>query len=655
MTVRAFTPDFAAPEQIRGGEITTASDVYGLGVLLYTLLVGEHPTARSTNALERMVAVVEHVPAPVSEVALRMPASAAAQRRSTPKRLSRSLRGDLDNILAKALKKDPAERYATAAALADDLRRFLRHEPVEARPDSVTYRLGKFVRRNRPGVAVAAAGVLLVLAGVAAVLWQSVEARRQRDEAFLQAERAVAGGNLYHLILDEIASSDHPLTQRGILERTEELIAQHYADNPRITVPALLTISGRLFNLGDIERSEAVTERIRAVAAASGDPLLIAAAECNSVNEAIARGKAEEAARHLSIGVEAIRRAPIPLFEQVAECIRAEADVAYAQGDFDRALERTTFGLRYTESEGKQASGLYPPWFSYLSRLHRERGELEPAMRATRQFQRLLEERGRVSSLDYQIARYSEVRVLMLAGQYRDAYAVMDRILSEWGQGPDALPMVFVLTRGELQFLLGDPAGAKTVLLDILERAQQQGNRDIALSAELLLARVMIALNLPDEAERHLANVENVPHDNILRRFAHITPAAVHAAAELARAQPDAAVRTAEVEVARMAVVAKPSAARSAMLSVAARSYLAAGDASHALKTARDAVAMATQMSLDASRNGELGQALLLLAKAQVQAKYPGEARATAERAAGHLTYGFGADHPLTREARSLM
>jgi eukaryotic-like serine/threonine-protein kinase len=123
---RMFTPDYAAPEQVRGGEVTTATDVYTLGILLHQLLVGEHPTARDDNPLERLQAVVEREPLRMSEAVLHGSAQAAVLRRSTPAQLARELRGDLDRIVAKALQKEPSARYPTAAALDDDIRRYMR-------------------------------------------------------------------------------------------------------------------------------------------------------------------------------------------------------------------------------------------------------------------------------------------------------------------------------------------------------------------------------------------------------------------------------------------------------------------------------------------------------------------------------------------------
>ena len=176
---RAFTPQYAAPEQVQGGEVSTATDVYALGVLLYLLLSGIHPTAKadpSTAPLERMRSIVETEPKRLSEAARRQANPVIAER-------ARTLRGDLDTIVAKALKKKPAERYANAELLAADLRRWLAHEPVSARPDSAWYRSAMFLRRHRLGVA-AGSGVVLALGlGLGVAIHEGREAQHQRDQA----------------------------------------------------------------------------------------------------------------------------------------------------------------------------------------------------------------------------------------------------------------------------------------------------------------------------------------------------------------------------------------------------------------------------------------------------------------------------------------
>ncbi len=185
----ALTLEYAAPEQVTGAPVTTATDIYSLGVLLYLLLSGKHPAGpgpHSTAALIKTVVEVE--PPRASDAARSGDPDGAGKRGTASEKLARELRGDLDTIIGKALKKNPSERYGSVQALAEDLRRYLRHEPISARPDAAGYRVGKYVRRHWIGVTLAAC-VALMLAGFAAV--QAVQLRRitrARDRADRIAE-----------------------------------------------------------------------------------------------------------------------------------------------------------------------------------------------------------------------------------------------------------------------------------------------------------------------------------------------------------------------------------------------------------------------------------------------------------------------------------
>src|ERR1700742_543329 len=140
-SAHALTPQYAAPEQLLGRPVTTATDVYALGLVLYVLLTGAHPLGTGTRSTAELISAVLNEETP-------RPSMVATGTITT----QRALEGDLDTILGKALKKDPAERYASVGAFAEDLRRFLSHEPISARPDTVPYRVTKFVRRNRGSV-----------------------------------------------------------------------------------------------------------------------------------------------------------------------------------------------------------------------------------------------------------------------------------------------------------------------------------------------------------------------------------------------------------------------------------------------------------------------------------------------------------------------
>ena len=145
---RVMTPEYASPEQVRGEEATTASDIYSLGVVLYELLTGQRPYRIKTRSPEEIARAI-------SEEEPQRPSTAVTRNQKSEVRSQRALRGDLDNIVLMAMRKEPSRRYASVAQFSEDIRRHVEGLPVVARKDTVGYRSAKFIRRHRVGVAAA--------------------------------------------------------------------------------------------------------------------------------------------------------------------------------------------------------------------------------------------------------------------------------------------------------------------------------------------------------------------------------------------------------------------------------------------------------------------------------------------------------------------
>jgi len=244
-----LTPQFAAPEQITGGAVTTATDVYTLGVLLYILLTGQHPAGAEPHSPAELVkAIVETEPPLASETAASAASKQQTEKRGTTfEKLSRQLRGDVDTILAKALKKAPAERYGSVTALADDLRRYLNHEPISARPDTLAYRVRKFVYRNRVVVTLVTVAFAAILAGSGAALYQARIAERR-----FQDVRKLAHTFVFDLH-DEVAKLDGSTKAREMMVQTGLQYLDNLAKNAGGDLELQKEIAAGYMKVGDAQ------------------------------------------------------------------------------------------------------------------------------------------------------------------------------------------------------------------------------------------------------------------------------------------------------------------------------------------------------------------------------------------------------------------
>ena len=266
---RALTLAYAAPEQVTGAPVTTGTDVYALGLLLYLLLAGKHPAESSLHSQAALIkAIVDTEPPRPSDVV------------SSTSKLRRALRGDLDTIVAKALKKNPAERYLSVTAFAEDLRRYLGHQTISARRDTLADCAMKFVRRNQLPVGLATAVMIAAVAGVIGTMMQARTARVERDFALRQLSRATAINDLNSIVLSDAAPSGQPIAVNDLLARAEELVGlQRSADNSN-RVELLMSIGSQYVARYEYATARRVLEQAYTLARALPERSTRARASC---------------------------------------------------------------------------------------------------------------------------------------------------------------------------------------------------------------------------------------------------------------------------------------------------------------------------------------------------------------------------------------
>jgi tetratricopeptide (TPR) repeat protein len=317
----ALTPEFAAPEQMTGGAITTATDVYSSGVLLFVLLGGER---RAGSIPDTMRALVD------------------AEFPSLP-----AVRGDLATIVAKALKRDPAERYASAAAFAEDLLHYLDHEPIAARPDTLAYRALKFLRRRWRAVTAVAAVAMLII-GMSGFYAARLTAERNR--ARFEADKAGKVSDLLTSMLtaaDPFASPEvKEPTVRGLLDAGAGRVRKELAGQPELQAQ-MLTVIGRVYErLGANDKSQVLLEEALAIGRRGPENETLA----QTLNDlgVLRRGKgdAQGAAGLLGEALSIRRRLLGSENKEVAVTVSELGRVSRDMGDLERAEALTAEALR---------------------------------------------------------------------------------------------------------------------------------------------------------------------------------------------------------------------------------------------------------------------------------------------------------------------
>jgi len=642
---RALSPDYAAPEQIRNEPITVASDVYSLGIVLFELLTGSRPyTLGAHHGLAAALAA--------ADVAL--PSSRVGNNR----RLSRELRGDLDNIITKALKRDPRERYRTVLEFSEDLQRWLNHEPVLARGDSLAYRAAKFVRRNRTAVA-AAVLTFLALAGASVVTSAEMfEARRQRDDARQQAKRAEAEERFTNMVMEQSGPGGRPLTREEMIDRSVELLEQQYANDPGFIARALIPISGRYMDLGNTEKELAALQKAEDIARRLSDPVLLLDVQCNTVETELARGRADLAAARMNEAVALLATArALPLSRRI-DCIHAEATLADVRGERAKALERINAALALQEQLDR-TDRTYRSLLSHAQVLYLHAGRPREANAIIEKTVAVLKATDAKNNEELAGSLHNQAVALQLMGELSAALGREREALALTTGDAASAPLnpVTAIALGRLLTRLNNTDEAATWARHALQRTREGGNLTTRIFALVTLAETRAAPATLPEAEAAVAEATALltPTSEPRLRIAVDHAAALLAlrSADLPRAQAAVTILLRDVGYPHLSRMREVAACDTQLL-LAARVALAAGRPDEAAALSVAALNLATAVARDPLRSATVGEARLLLARARAAQHDPVGAREAIQGAALALQTGLTPRHPLTLEAREL-
>ena len=507
----ALTPQYAAPEQLTGGPVGTATDVYSLGVLLYVLLTGHHPAGGQAQSYADLVkAIVDADPPAMSAVPV--DAEIAAARSTTPDKLRHALRGDLDTIAAKALQKNPQGRYLSVTALADDLRRWLRHDPISARPDTRAYRAAKFVRRNRSAVALSALAALTAAAGVVGTLLQAQMVRRQRDFAFRELARAEQINSLNHFLLTDAAPAGTVLTVNELLTTAERIVEHEHDAGGAARVEALIAIGMQYADIDENSRSLSVLAKAYELSRGLDDPSVRARAACALAIPMTLGAERERAESLVQEGLGGLPSGAEFALDRVVCLVRA-SEVALligGPGTAERAITRARSAQHALNDSPLQSGSLKLEILTNLASAYHAAGRFQDALAAYQQAVRVMADLGYDGTRTAQALLHDWGLETILAGRPSEGEQIYRRALdiSRTTRGDDAAAAG----------LLNDYAGALRELGRLQEaavyaerafaKAAKESHQLILVSSMFQRARIYRELHDLARAREVLADLE---------------------------------------------------------------------------------------------------------------------------------------------------
>ena len=672
---RAYTPAWAAPEQMRGEPVSTATDVWALGMLLCQLLTGRHASGlpwTSELTAWMQAAALPDIKRPSQLAGTGEDATAlAAARGSQPQALARRLHGELDQIVRRALAEEPGRRYGSAQALADDVQRHLRNEPVSAVADTVGYRASKFVRRNRLMVGAASTTLLALVAGVVGTTWQALEARAQRDaaqaarvEAVAQAQRAVrerdaaeAADEFLGFLLT--STPGKPITAKELLAQGEAQALQQFKEAPLVQARLLLTLADLYNRIDEPDRMAAVLDSARRATDAAGPEALglRALADCLRASHLAITPSAATAEAVYGQVLPMLRDAraePTLLLACLANrSLRALQSGAASQAVVDQYNE--ALQLMGPPRPGQKALFLELRFGRDFSTARL--GELGAGLQALREGLQELENMGRGHTAMASTWINNLAILEVSAGQPLAALASMERAVAL--QGPVEVP-VRRTNLARQQFALG-------LTQEALANGER-GREASRVSGDLFNVAMFdaaytgcpievgrTACRQRREASRRLLQQSMPPTSPMFARFELATGQEA-----LAHGEVKAAHRAFTNAIEIFDAGQRPAADRILAANLLARTEAALGLHESALKRAADTVLRATAMADAVAASGLphsawLGQALLAQAVVQRAAGQGDNARLSAEKALPHLQATMGERAPQTREAVALL
>jgi tetratricopeptide (TPR) repeat protein len=637
----ALTPEYAAPEQFLGEPASTATDVYQLGVLMFVLLAGRLPIAtQGTTRAERVKATLDTEP-------LRLSAAAARGMRKI-------LRGDLDAIVSKALRKLPHERYTTAAALADDLKRYLGNEPVTARANLLGYRMRKFARRHRTAVIGTAAAIMALVAATGFALLQMHDAQTQRDLSREQAKRAVLQAEFVMLMMSTVG--DRPATAEQLLDAGRQLLDKQYGNDPRFRATAMVNLSARYADLGLTIKAHAALESADALARQLNDPLLIARAQCGLGESEMDLGHTDIAVVRVRAGRAALDSVTKPDPGTVEDCTEAEADLSDAQGNPLAATKIAEKALALLESMGETHDMRYPILLGKISDFYKEAGDTHAGFAYGERSLAASENNGLGDTDASMTAMHNLASSFSGFGEVKAACAREQEVISRLqATGRTIIPALAVF-QGNCFLRAGDAAAALSWFDRGLKTAQDQNEASLQMHALAHRARGLIALDRFAEAAADLDRVDTLAKQNIaMGGTAAMRAQIVRAQLLLSQGRAEAAQRILDP---MLPLMREPKAPLRTLLPWA---LIGSVKVALAQKRYDDAARLAGELldeDLRRARNpaasADVGEASLLLAQAKAALGDQAGAHDAARQAVTSLTAELGADNALTRAAMDL-